>query len=316
MQDDVAISLIICTRNRCHALAACLEHVERLQVPPGGAEVIVVDNGSTDGTAEAVRRFAAAAKCQLCLVREPNAGLGRARNAGLARARGHIIAFTDDDCYVCPDFLVQMIKVFEDPCVGYAGGRILRFDPTDDAITTKPDEERCLIPPHSFLAEGVIHGANMAIRRQVVNAVGGFDERLGAGTPFPCEDVEYLARASSAGLAGGYFPGPVIYHHHGRKPGRDATALRRRYDYGRGAYFALFLAKRSTRYLYLKHWCWSIRTHVRKGRFAMLWRELRGALHFALMSGYHAFTSIAPSPLRNVTLVTTAPRLPSAFNGR
>jgi glycosyltransferase involved in cell wall biosynthesis len=282
MKDDLAISLIICTRNRCQSLALCLEHVRRLQMPPGG-EVIVVDNGSTDGTAEVLRRFAGVACFPVSVIYEPVPGLGGARNAGLAWARGRVIAFTDDDCYVRPDFLLQVLDVFQDPHLGYAGGRILLFDPTDDVITTKPDAEGFALAPHSFLPPGILHGANMAVRREVVSAIGGFDSRLGAGTAFPGEDIDYLARASNSGWAGGYFPGPVVYHHHGRKPGRDALELRKRYDHGRGAYFTRFVWNRSTRSLYLKHWLWAVRTHLRNGRLTMLWRELRGAIHFAWM---------------------------------
>src|SRR5215469_8201036 len=96
------ISLVVCTRDRCSSLRTCLEYIRRLE-SPGEWELIVVDNGSNDGTAELVRDFAEGASFRVVLVYEPKRGLGRARNAGIARATGEIIAFTDDDCYVSRD---------------------------------------------------------------------------------------------------------------------------------------------------------------------------------------------------------------------
>jgi GT2 family glycosyltransferase len=77
----------------------------------------------------------------------------------------------------------------------------------------------------------------MAVRRSALQEVGGFDEYLGAGTPFPSEDVEILARLSARGHGGCYDPDPVVLHHHGRKAGDDIRRLSTAYDRGRGAYY-------------------------------------------------------------------------------
>ena len=277
-----AVSLVICTRNRASKLGACLAAVERL-VPPGPDwEVIVVDNGSTDGTVDVLERFAKRSGLPAIVVQEPRAGLGRARNAGLARAQGDIIAFTDDDCYVHEDWLRQIAAVFAREDIGYLGGRILLFDPTDAPVTVRTAEAAIRIPPKSFVLPGVILGANMAVRRDAALAIGGFDPMLGAGTRFPIEDVDFVGRASWAGWAGGYYPEPVVYHHHARKPGIDVLRVQRGYAYGRGAYFAKFILQRQSRALYFRNWYWALRAHLAGGAWAAVLREIAGALLYCL----------------------------------
>src|SRR5262245_51141849 len=107
------VSLIIASRNRREFLQACLDRVAalRTEVP---WELIVVDNGSSDGSGDLVERFLAAGRLVGKLVREPRPGLGRARNAGIAGSRGEILAFTDDDCYPREDFLDRLVETFAD----------------------------------------------------------------------------------------------------------------------------------------------------------------------------------------------------------
>jgi glycosyltransferase involved in cell wall biosynthesis len=273
------ISLIICTRNRASRLAVCLEHLGRLQPPIGGWELIIVDNGSTDDTAKVITEFARAAEFPVIHLHEPRPGLGRARNAGVARARGDIYAFTDDDCYVSPEFLVQVCRVFEEPALGYMGGRITRHDPTDDPATTKEAMAAQPIAAYAFVPVGAIHGANMAVRREVMDRIGGFDPLLGAGAPLrAAEDLDLLSRASGAGWAGSYDPRPVVAHHHGRKPGKDVERLKAAYDYGCGACFAKALLDPGRRGLYLRRWLWRIRHRVRRGAVASSLREIAGGI--------------------------------------
>lgn len=275
---DMKISLIICTRNRAEQLRRCLASVERLTCRHAW-ELIIVDNGSSDGTAALVRAFRDRVKVDLKLVNEPTPGLGRARNAGIAQATGDILAFTDDDCYPEPDFLEQIVKVFEDPAISYMGGRILLYEATDAPFAIRTDTNRTTIPPSSFIPAGLIQGANMAVRRSLIETIGGFDPMLGAGTAFACEDVEFVTRASTAGFEGGYFPGPVVYHHHGRKPGEAFQSRNRTYDYARGAYYAKFILKSQTRILAAKHWWWRTTWQCR----GVFLRELLGAGHYCLV---------------------------------
>jgi glycosyltransferase involved in cell wall biosynthesis len=274
------ISLIVCTRNRFASLRTCLEYVERLE-SPGDWELVVVDNGSADGTPDLLRRFSQRARFQVKVVQEPKSGLGRARNAGIAQAQGEILAFTDDDCYVSPDYLKQILAVFKDDTIGYMGGRVLLYDKTDVPQTIRPETEVRVIPPHSFIRTGELQGANMAARMSLISKIGAFDPELGAGSRFPSgEDVDFQARASASGATGIYHPGPLVWHHHGRKPGKNYEELMRGYDYGRGAYYAKFILNPQTRALFLKNWYWGIRGKIRDREPGAILRELAGTFRY------------------------------------
>src|SRR5215469_15154378 len=98
------ISLIICTRDRCHQLAHCLEAV-RCIICDRPWELIVVDNGSTDETADVVREFITTNKIRANYLFEGMLGKSNGLNTAIKAASGEILAFTDDDCYPAPDFL-------------------------------------------------------------------------------------------------------------------------------------------------------------------------------------------------------------------
>lgn len=184
--------------------------------------------------------------------------MARARNSGIRYSSGEIIVFTDDDCYPEPDYLLHVAQVFNSPEISYFGGRVVLYDPKDYMITVQYKNEVQLIRPNTFIPAGLIHGANMGFRKKIFKRIGGFNELLGAGTLLPSEDVEFIARASASGFTGGYFPGPVVKHHHGRRSKEQIQSLVRSYHLGRGAYYASMLLNKKSRYLYLKHWWWSI----------------------------------------------------------
>jgi len=121
----VTASVVIPTRNRRATLAALLDRVDP-QATAAGAEVVVVDNGSTDGTPELLRPLEA--QGQLRVVREPTPGATRARNAGARAARGDVLAFVDDDALPADGWLAALLAPFANPRVAAAGGRVsLRF---------------------------------------------------------------------------------------------------------------------------------------------------------------------------------------------
>src|ERR1700751_3210293 len=167
------LSLVVCTRNRCRQLARCLEAIGCI-VFARPWELIVVDNGSSDETAAALREFAASACFPVRYVFEPKPGLGNARNAGVAMAGGAIVAFTDDDCYPAPDFLARIWSSFADESVGYIPGRILLHDPTDEPMTIRLSTTPLTFAAKSFINAGAISGANIAFRRSVLDKIGGF----------------------------------------------------------------------------------------------------------------------------------------------
>lgn len=273
------LSLVVCTRNRAAQLPDCLKAIAATQTRHDW-ELVLVDNGSTDDTPAILRQFQASHGLNIRLVTEPVAGLSRARNAGWQATRGAYIAFTDDDCYIDPTYLQQIADCFDaDPRLGYLGGRILLFDPTDLRITIQERTRREALLPGVFLPAGLIQGANFAFRRSALEEIGGFDEHLGAGTPFPCEDVDAIARASAAGWNGAYDPRPLVYHHHRRKTEAERDKLMAQYDHGRGAYYAKSLLRRRHRGVYAKHWLRAMRHQARGTTF----REFVAAMKYLLM---------------------------------
>jgi glycosyltransferase involved in cell wall biosynthesis len=275
------VSLIICTRNRALSLRNCLAYVRQLQ-SPGDWELIVVDNASSDETPDVLKEFAATAPFPVVLLQEPNPGLSRARNTGVARAAGAIIAFTDDDCYVSANFLKEIVRVFEDQTIGYMGGRVLLYDPSDAPIM-RSGLEPYRIEPLAFVRVGQPMGANMALRRSLLASIGAFDPEFGAGSRFRAgEDTELQVRASASGAMGAYDPGPLVWHHHGRKPGRGYDRLIEGYLFGRGAYFAKFILDSRTRPVFLKNWYWATVSNLRNRQFSVIWWQFYGAFHYVL----------------------------------
>lgn len=236
------ISLIVCTRNRGRQLAPCLEAMRQLRFE-GSWEIIVVDNGSTDDTPAVIKAAAAGMPTRFVSVLQPRPGVSGGRNAGIAASRGRIVAFTDDDCYVEPDFLTEAVRAFDDERVGYATGRVELHDPSDAVITVNPSRTPVRFPARSYLHVDRIIGANLVFRRSVLERIGGFDEKMGPGTSIGgAEDIDLVARASAAGWEGVYRPEMAIRHHHGRKEA-DVPKLLRLYDEGQGAYVLKYLLR-------------------------------------------------------------------------
>jgi glycosyltransferase involved in cell wall biosynthesis len=269
------LSVVVCTRGRPAQLGECLERFRGLS-SAAAWELVVVDNGPGDGTSEVLRRYRSEARHPVTVVEEPKPGLGRARNRGWEAAGGELIAYTDDDCYPAHDYLDRIVECFQDRSLGFLGGRVLLFDPTDFPITIQELDRRVDIEPGAFVPAGLIHGANFAFRRTVLGAIGGFDPGFGAGTPFACEDVDALARAAAAGWRGAYDPRPLVYHHHGRKTREEALRLRRVYDVARGAYYLKCILNPAMRRRYLGTWL-RLAASQRPRRTA---GEIRGALAY------------------------------------
>ena len=284
----MTVSLVVSTRNRGVRLGDFFASLTRLAPPAESWELILVDNGSTDGTADAIHRFAASASFPVRYVRAATPGLSHARNAGLRHAGGRIVAFTDDDCYPHPDYLRAIVEVFERHPAGIIGGRVVLHDPEDARVGVKDAPEAFEISPGQFVRAGVMHGANMAVRREVLEQIGGFDPLLGAGTRCMAgEDTDFIARALWAGWTVRYDPRPVVAHHHGRK-GPDADRQRRSYDRGRGAYYGKWLLDRRARKTYLREWYYSLRRAIRKQDLGPFGRELAGAWRYLLDRLLHA----------------------------
>lgn len=274
------VSLVMCTRNRAASLPQCLQALGRLKADIQ-FELVLVDNGSSDGTAKILGEFANQQKMRVVLVSEPRAGLSRARNAGINAASGDLIAFTDDDCYPAEDYIEAITQSFQDASVGFVGGRVLLFDPADLPITIQPLNQAVALPAGTYMQPGLIHGANFAFRREVLDRIGGFDPQLGAGTLLMgAEDADILQRALSAGFCGLYSPAPLVLHHHRRQIAEDEQRILRAYSISRGAYFLKGLMCRETRHLYYWPVFRRFSGHIVYCRLMTLLHECKGAISY------------------------------------
>jgi GT2 family glycosyltransferase len=228
-------SIILCTRNRSASLRETLRVFGELEVPAAvDLEVVVVDNGSTDDTVAVVRDFAVRSAARVRYVHEPRPGLSAARNRGIAAARGTLLLFTDDDCLPAPGWAAAALRALRrDPCQIVAG-RVELHDPSVARITIRTSQvAETLTSPYDL--DGFLHGCNMAFGRAVVEAVGLFDTRFGAGGRLvSAEDTDLVYRALKTGVRVSYDPDLVVFHDHGRRNPGQVNKLLRGYRLGMG----------------------------------------------------------------------------------
>ncbi|HZV75516.1 MAG TPA: glycosyltransferase [Conexibacter sp.] len=222
-----AASVVICTRDRADELPDGVA----LLVAHGARDVVIVDNGSSDATPEAAAELAARFPGVVRVVEEPNAGLCHARNAGAAAARHDLLLYVDDDARVAPGWLEHMAHALARPGTVNAGGPICALWPPERragwpgrdleallSVLDLGDAERLLAPPD------VVYGANWAVRRAALDAVGGFDPAFGPGpgAAINGDEVSVAWRLHRAGLgATRYVPGAVAGHRIGAERVED-----------------------------------------------------------------------------------------------
>jgi GT2 family glycosyltransferase len=231
-------TVAICTRERPEDLTRALHAVAALG--PSPAEVLVIDNApTTPRTREVVASFPS---CRY--VREDRRGLDAARNRALAEAASPVVAFTDDDAAPEPEWLGALLQPFADPRVMCAAGLTLPLE-----LETEAQEwferlspfgrgfERRLFDgthddPVAVARAGA--GANMALRRSVLEQVGPFDEALDAGTETRSGgDHEMFGRILASGYRIVYEPRAVSWHRHRRTWEELRAAI---HGYGVGVY--------------------------------------------------------------------------------
>jgi glucosyl-dolichyl phosphate glucuronosyltransferase len=221
--DVVGITVVLCTHNRSRDLAVALESIAASEMPSSVCwEVLVVDNNSTDQTRDIVEGFCERYPTRFRYLFEPKQGLSYARNAGIANAHGEVLAFTDDDVIVKPEWLRHLTAALHDREWAGAAGRVLpaqtislppwlswthcggilcaNFDLGDQPIKLDMDH--------------VPFGANMAFRREMFEKYGGFRTDLGRnpGDKIGCEDIEFGHRLIKGDESLRYEPLAIVHH--------------------------------------------------------------------------------------------------------
>lgn len=227
------ISVIVCTRNGAQRMRTCLHAL--LAVNYENFEVIVVDDGSTDGTAIEVAKFP-----QVRLVIQKAAGLSAARNAGARAAKGEIFAYTDDDCEVDEDWLRWLAWTFGNGDWAAVGGPNLppaAVDATMAVVICAPGA-----PTHVMLNDVEaehLPGCHLAVRREFFEKIAGFDPIFETAG----DDVDFCWRLQQAGDRLGFSAGSFVWHHRRTSIGRY---LKQQRGYGRAE--ALLFRKHPERF--------------------------------------------------------------------
>lgn len=179
------ITFVIPVRNAAASLGPCLASIAGACVA-ARCEVVVVDNGSTDESAD-IARTAGARVLHL-----PGLRVGALRNAGARAASGRVLAFVDADHEIAPDWVTACTEALREPSVGAAG---FACDAPTPSTWVQRMYDLLRAHPNARVDVRWLGAGNMAVRREVFEHVGGFDGRLEA-----CEDVALCEALAAAGF--------------------------------------------------------------------------------------------------------------------
>lgn len=217
------VSIVVPVFNGAATIAGTVGHLLDQSLPP--KEIIVVDDGSTDDTAEVLKQFANGINYQF----KSNGGPASARNFGARLAAGNFIAFTDSDCLPDRNWLSRLLAGFDLPQVAGVGGSVKSVD--DSLMGEYVDLLRLLEPAKN--ADGEIEyliTANACFRREALLESGLFDERFrkpGGEEPALCRRLKELGYQFRSA------PQAVVLHHHRQTVGSFLRTIR---NYGEGRY--------------------------------------------------------------------------------
>ena len=227
-----AVSVVVCTHKGSATLDECLARAGELTYPD--YEVIVVNDGADEACAEIARRRGVE------LIQTEHRGLGHARNRGIEAARGEIVAFLDDDAYPDADWLHYVAALLR--ANGHAGVGGPNIPPEDDGFVAECVAAAPGGPIHVLVSDREaehVPGCNMAFRKDLLEGVGGFDERFRVAG----DDVDLCWRLQKAGRTLGFSAGAVVMHRR-----RDSIRRYLRQQYGYGKAEALLERKWPTHY--------------------------------------------------------------------
>jgi glucosyl-dolichyl phosphate glucuronosyltransferase len=217
------ISVIVATRDRARLLESTLEALCRQDSPGCPVEILVVDNGSIDNTSEVVATAARRSPVPVTYLTETKSGKSHALNTALEHARGDLLVFTDDDVLPSRHWLASYAQALAQTGADYAAGRILPLWEAPQPRWLSPALHGVLAIPDGGTARLVLSGVqdhvmpigtNMAVRRHVIDRIGGWNPQLGKlkHTLRTGEDHEFALRLAAGGFSGVYEPDASVLH--------------------------------------------------------------------------------------------------------
>jgi len=281
------ISAVVCSYNGARTIRDTLEWLGKLEYP--SYEVIVVNDGSTDATADIAREFG------VRVISTPNRGLSHARNVGLTAATGEIVAYIDDDAYPDPHWFNYLAAAFLTTDHAGIGGP--NIPPPDDGLLAACVANAPGGPIHVLLSDDVaehIPGCNMAFRKDRLQAIGGFDPQFRRAG----DDVDVCWRLQARGWTLGFSAAAMVWHHR-----RNSIRAYLRQQIGYGDAEAMLERKWPEKYNAAGHVSWSGRLYGKGltralGHRARIYHGTWGSAPFQSVyrAPYSALASLALMP--------------------
>ena len=248
--EDPTISIVVPVRNSAGTIRGLMDSLMGLDYDRDKLEIVVVDGNSVDGTRKIVEEY------PVTLVEEEGTGLNAARNTGARWSSGEIVAYTDGDCVIPPNWARAIAKNFKDPNVSFVGGPVHGYD-KEGFLSRYMDETYFQVKPgFSWRTEATDisllqfpAGCNMAFRRHALEKINLFDERIDYGF----DDLYPVEKLGSRGFRIVLDPEVMVLHHH-RTNLREL--FRQHFNYGRGGALLIIyknaskLARWFTNYLF------------------------------------------------------------------
>jgi GT2 family glycosyltransferase len=195
------ITIQLCTYNRAALLERVLDACFEQTVPGDEYEVVLVNDGSSDATPDAIARAAARATCTFVAIDQQNAGLAKARNAGIARACGERIIFIDDDVLPLPNFVAEHLRSHEAHPAAIVRGAAINVESFDD------------LPPAVWrmkdYSANFFWTTNVSVPLATIRAIGGFNESF---SEYGWEDIDVGLRLRFAGVKAVFNKRALVYH--------------------------------------------------------------------------------------------------------
>lgn len=227
-RSSLRASVVIPVLNGAGIIGRALAALEAQTTPLRDFEVIVVDDGSTDGTAETVRAWATAhPRLQVRVVRQTNSGPAAARNHGAHVARSNLLLYTDADCIPQPGWVEAFLGTFEatDAPAAAMGTYLCRQTTPAARFAQLEFEERYALMTRHAHSIDLIATYSAAYKRDLFLAMGGFDSRFPKANN---EDVDFSYRLSATGHAMHFVPAAQVEHEHDATwPGYFRTKMSR-----------------------------------------------------------------------------------------
>lgn len=267
LPDTPSVSIIICTRNRAAMLQQTLDAFGKVRIPSDwNAEIVVLDNGSSDATAMVVRncRFR---NLVIRYVYTPTKGKSRALNLALTEVRGSVILFTDDDVVIPEGWVEQMVLPIVTEGYDAVVGRIALAAHLVRPWMTDLQRKMLAWNDEAGFDEKTcaLIGASMGFRRAVLDHVSAFDPELGPGALGLGEDTLFGLQLGEAGFRIGYARRTRVLHHFDESRLRRANWLELARSWGRTeAYIQYHWKHEKLRHPRLKWLVYWTKLHLRR----------------------------------------------------